>query len=142
MLDHLTGPVGAAVVAGIVHFLIGAAWYSPRGFGGPWMRGLGITPADIAEARVDMRAALGASALAGLAQAGVLAALFATLGLPGIAGGLLIGGLLGFAFGALPMVKDRVWADRAWSVVLVDGGYEIAAGAVAGGIVAWLLGIA
>ena len=142
MLDHLTGPVGAAVVAGIVHFLIGAAWYSPRGFGGPWMRGLGITPADIAEARVDMRAALGASALASLAQAGVLAALFATLGLPGIAGGLLIGGLLGLAFGALPMVKDRVWADRAWSVVLVDGGYEIAAGAVAGGILAWLLGIA
>jgi hypothetical protein len=142
MLEHLTGPVGAVLVAGIVHFLIGAAWYSPRGFGGPWMRGLGITPEDIAEARVDMRAALGASAVASLAQAAVLVALFATLGLPGIAGGFVVGGLIGFAFGALPMVKDRVWADRAWSVVLVDGGYEIVAGAVAGGMAAALMGMA
>jgi hypothetical protein len=128
------------VVAGIVHFVIGALWYSPAGFAGPWMRGLGITPADIAEARVDMRAALGASALASFAQAAVLVLLFAMLGLPGVAGGVVVGGLLGFAFGALPMVKDRVWADRAWSVVLVDGGYEVVAGATAGGIAAWLMG--
>jgi hypothetical protein len=40
------------------------------------------------------------------------------------------------------MVKDRVWADRAWSVVAVDGGYEVAAGAAAGGIAAWLMGMA
>jgi hypothetical protein len=104
------------------------------------MRGLGITPSDIAEARVDMRAALGASALASFAQAAVLVLLFAMLGLPGVAGGVVVGGLLGFAFGALPMVKDRVWADRAWSVVLVDGGYEVVAGATAGGIAAWLMG--
>ncbi len=140
MLEMVSGPVGAAVVAGVVHFVIGALWYSPVGFAGPWMRGLGITPSDIAEARVDMRAALGASALASFAQAGVLVLLFAMLGLPGVAGGVVAGGLRGFAFGALPMVKDRVWADRAWSVVLVDGGYEVVAGAAAGGIAAWLMG--
>jgi hypothetical protein len=106
------------------------------------MRGLGITPEDIAEARVDMRAALAASALASVAQAGVLVVIFAMLGVPGVAAGAFAGGLLGFAFGALPMVKDRVWADRAWPVLLVDGGYEVAAGAVAGGIVAGLLGMA
>jgi hypothetical protein len=142
MLELVSGPVGAAAVAGVVHFAIGALWYSPAGFAGPWMRGLGITPADIAEARVDMRAALGASALASVAQAGVMVALFLMLGLPGLAGGALAGGLMGFAFGALPMVKDRVWADRAWSVVLVDGGYEVVAGATAGGIAAWLMGMA
>jgi hypothetical protein len=142
MFEWLTEPIGAALVAGAVHFLIGAAWYSPAGFARPWMRGLGITPADIAEARVDMRAALGASALASFAQAGVLVALFAMLGLPGVAGGALIGGLVGFAFGALPMVKDRVWADRAWPVVLVDGGYETVAGGVAGGVAAALMGMA
>jgi hypothetical protein len=142
MLELVSGPVGAAAVAGVVHFAIGALWYSPAGFAGPWMRGLGITPDDIAEARVDMRAALGASALASVAQAGVLVALFLMLGLPGVAGGALAGGLMGFAFGALPMVKDRVWADRAWSVVLVDGGYEVVAGATAGGIAAALMGMA
>jgi hypothetical protein len=142
MFEMVSGPVGAAVVAGVVHFGIGALWYSPAGFAGPWMRGLGITPADIAEARVDMRAALGASALASFAQAGVLVALFAMLGLPGVTGGVVAGALAGFAFGALPMVKDRVWADRAWAVVLVDGGYEVVAGAAAGGIAAWLMGLA
>jgi hypothetical protein len=142
MLEVVSGPVGAALVGGVVHFLIGALWYSPAGFAGPWMRGLGITPDDIAEARVDMRAAIGASALASFAQAAVLVALFAMLGLPGVAGGALVGALVGFAFGALPMVKDRVWADRAWPVVLVDGGYEVVAGAVAGGIAAWAMGMA
>jgi hypothetical protein len=142
MLDLVSGPAGAAMVAGIVHFLIGAGWYSPVGFAGPWMRGLGITPADIAEARVDMRAAIGASALASVVQAGVLVALFAMLGVPEVAGGALAGGLVGFAFGALPMVKDRVWADRAWSVVLVDGGYEVVAGAAAGAIAAALMATA
>jgi hypothetical protein len=33
MFEILAGPVGAAAMAGIVHFLIGAAWYSPSGFG-------------------------------------------------------------------------------------------------------------
>jgi hypothetical protein len=40
------------------------------------------------------------------------------------------------------MVKDRVWADRPWSVVLVDGGYETVAGAVAGGDRGRLMGMA
>jgi hypothetical protein len=142
MFEAASSPVGNAIAAGLVHFLIGAVWYSPLGFAGPWMRGLGITPRDIAEARVDMRAALGASALASVAQAGALVALFALLGLPGIAGGIGIGALAGFAFGALPMLKDRVWADRPWPVVLVDGGYEVVAGAVAGGVAAGLMGLA
>jgi hypothetical protein len=142
MFEILSGPIGAMAAAGLVHFLIGAAWYSRAGFGGPWMRGLGITPEDIAEARIDLRAALGVSALASALQAGALVGLFVMLGTPGIAGGLVIGGIIGFAFGALPMLKDRVWADRAWSVVLVDGGYETVAGAVAGGIAAALMGMA
>jgi hypothetical protein len=142
MLELVSGPVGAVALAGAVHFLIGAVWYSPAGFAGPWMRGLGITPQDIAEARVDMRAALGASALASVMQVGALVVLFAMLGLPGILGGMAAGGLAGFAFGALPMLKDRVWADRPWPVVLVDGGHETVAGAVAFGVAAGLMGMA
>jgi hypothetical protein len=87
MFEVLFFPVGAAIAAGWSISSSGRSGTAPSGFAGPWMRGLGITPEDIAEARVDMRAALGASALASLAQAGALVALFAMLGLPGIAGG-------------------------------------------------------
>jgi hypothetical protein len=139
MFDLLSQPVVATLLAGLVHFAIGAVWYSPAGFAGPWMRGLGITPADIAEARINMTAALGASALASLGQAAALAAIFAALGSPGWAGGAVLGAGTALAFGLLPMVKDRVWADRPWPVILVDGGYEIAAGAVAGAILGGLL---
>jgi hypothetical protein len=40
------------------------------------------------------------------------------------------------------MLKDRVWADRPWPVVLVDGGHETVAGAVAFGVAAGLMGMA
>lgn len=34
----------AAIVAGIVYYAIGAAWYSPGLFGKPWMRSIGWDP--------------------------------------------------------------------------------------------------
>jgi len=54
--------------------------------------------------------------------------------------GAAIGALVAIAFAFLPMVKDRVWADRPWSVILVDAGYEILGAAMVGGLAAWWLG--
>lgn len=122
---------------GTLHFVIGGLWYGPFGFSAVWMRGLGVTQADIAEARIDVRAALAASALASVAQAAVLIWLLQQIGSVGLVKGALIGVGIAFAFSFLPMLKDRVWADRAWSVILVDAGYEMAAAALVGGLAAW-----
>jgi hypothetical protein len=122
---------------GTMHFVIGGLWYSPLGFSAVWMRGLGVTQADIAEARINVRAALAASALASVAQTAVLIWLLQQIGDVGVVKGALTGMGIAFAFSFLPMLKDRVWADRAWSVILVDAGYEITAAALVGGLAAW-----
>lgn len=130
---------GLILVLGIAHFLIGGFWYSQLAFAEIWMRGLGLTKADIQEGRVNIPASLLASALASLAQAAVLVMLIVALPTPSPLHGALIGTLIAAAFSFLPMLKDHVWADRPWTVILVDAGYEVSAAALIGGAAAWWL---
>ena len=129
-----------ALVLGLLHFAIGGLWYSPLAFAGPWMRGLGLTQADIREAKVNIPASLAASAIASMAQAATLVLLISALPTSSIATGAIVGAGVALAFSFLPMLKDRLWADRPWSVVLIDGGYEVLAAAVVGTLAAWWLG--
>ncbi len=130
---------GLMFFLGTAHFLIGGVWYSPLAFSETWMRGLGLTQADIQDGRVNIPASLAASALASLAQAAVLVLLIASLPISGAWHGALVGAAVATAFSFLPMLKDHVWADRPWSVILVDAGYEVLAAAVIGGAAAWWL---
>lgn len=128
------------LVLGTLHFFLGGAWYSPIGFGKPWMRGLGITQEDIAEAGINVGAGLVVSALLSLMQTATLIVVLVGMGSVSALEGAAIGAIIAIAFSLLPMVKDRVWADRVWSVILVDAGYEILAAAMVGGFAAWWLG--
>lgn len=116
-----------ASLLGFGHFVIGGLWYSPLLFGKAWMRGMGITVEDIAEARVNMKAALATSLLLSIAQSAALAAVLRFLPEVGLLEAAGIGGGLALAMCVTPMLKDRVWADRPWPVILVDGGYEVVA---------------
>ena len=127
------------LAAGFVHFLIGGLWYSPLMFSKIWMHGLGLTDADIKEAPVNIWMALLASALASFAQAAALAWLFVTLAMPAVPAAALVGAAAALAFGFMPMLRDRVWANRPWSVILVDAGYECVGGAAAGALIASML---
>jgi Protein of unknown function (DUF1761) len=136
MFEHLFIPVFAA---GIIHFLIGGLWYSPVMFAKPWMHGLGLSDADIKEARVNMKLALLASAFASISQAVMLAWLFQYVSNLNVGLGASIGGLSALAFGFTPMLRDRVWANRPWPVIWVDASYECIAGAFAGGLLVVLM---
>jgi Protein of unknown function (DUF1761) len=127
------------LVLGLLHFALGGLWYSPLGFSQVWMRGLGVTQVDIAEARIDVRAGLAASAAASVTQAAVLVWVLWQIGDPGVVAGAVTGAAIAIGFSFLPMLKDRVWADRAWSVILVDASYEIVAASLVGGLVGWWL---
>jgi Protein of unknown function (DUF1761) len=125
--------------AGLAHFLIGGLWYSPLMFSKVWMHGLGLTESDIKEGEFNMGLALAASAFASFAQAAALVWLFVALAMPSVPEAILIGGVAALAFGFTPMLRDRIWADRPWPVILVDAGYECVGGAVAGAIIALML---
>jgi hypothetical protein len=113
--------------------------YSPLLFGPVWMKGLGLTQTDISEAQVNIGLALATSALSSLMQSAALVWLFSLVPVT-LPLGALIGALAALTFGGGPMLRDRVWADRPWSVIAVDLGHEIAAGALAGALAAWWLG--
>ena len=129
----------AVVVGAVIFFAVGGLWYSPLMFSKIWMRGLGLTESDIKEGHFNMWLALSASAFASSARAAALAWLFSTLALPSVLRAAVIGGAAALAFGFTPMLRDRVWANRPWPVILVDAGYECAGGAAAGAIIALML---
>ena len=129
----------AGFVLGAAHFLLGGLWYSPIGFGTIWMRGLGINRVDIAEAATNVRAGLAVSAILSLLQTAAVILILVGMGGVSAPGGAAIGALVAIAFAFLPMAKDRVWADRPWSVILVDAGYEVLGAAMVGGLAAWWL---
>jgi hypothetical protein len=124
---------------GALHFAIGGLWYSPIGFGNAWMHGLGVAQADIAEARINARAALAASAVASIMQTAILVWLLHQIGDATVMQGSALAGALAAAFSFLPMQGPRT-GGRTWSVILVDGGYEVSAAAIVGGIAAWWIG--
>ncbi len=132
--------LGVICALGVLHFVLGGIWYSRLGFSHIWMRGLGVTQADISEARINVNAALAASALASAAQAAALVWVWSQAGIDSPIFGALLGAVIAAAFSFLPMLKDRVWADRAWSVILVDAGYEVTGAAIVGGLAAWWIG--
>lgn len=132
----MSDPVVIAILA-VVRFLIGGLWYSPLLFARPWMRGLGITQTDIDQSGISKSRALLASAAASLVQVLVLAWLLRLAAVTAPMLGALVGIAASAAFGLLPGIKDRVWVDRPWSVILIDHGYELVAAAICGAALAY-----
>jgi hypothetical protein len=64
----------AAIVAGIVYYAVGAAWYSPALFGKPWMRSIGW---DVEAGPPDASAADYALPLVAYLVAGIATAMLA-----------------------------------------------------------------
>jgi hypothetical protein len=132
-------PALVILLLGVLHFAIGGLWYSMPGFGRIWMQGLGITEADIREARINTRAALAVSATASLAQTAAIVWILVMVPTPSWQLAITLPAALAFAFAFLPMLKDQVWADRPWPVILVDAGYEILSAALVGALAMWFL---
>lgn len=124
----------AVIVATIVSMVLGALWYSV--FSKPWMSALGINLNDIEEARLSMTSAYIASTVCSLILAVSFAFLVSALNVRYIVVGVAMGAFVWVGFNFTSMLKLVFWEDRPWSLLFIDGGYDLINFMLVGGIVA------
>ena len=123
----------AVWVAGIVHFMLGAGWYTA--LGGAWMAGIG-------KDEVQLAAEIGHSPLpyilalvAALVIAYTLAWLFPRIGVRSAAGGAKAGAALALALIGSTLAQNYGFEARPLSLWLINAGYMVVGMALMGAIV-------
>ena len=126
--------VWAVLVAAVVYFALGAAWY--RVFGKPWMAALGMTELDL-EGGADPRM-FALTFLLDLVAVFTVAVVLANSTLAGASGGASLGALLGIGIWFALLSVTFMFEGRKPALFLIDGGYHVLALTIAGAILgAW-----
>jgi Protein of unknown function (DUF1761) len=128
----------AIVIAAVVAWLAGAAWYTT--LGKTWAAAQGITPEQMAAARQQPGAyrPFIYVFVAELVMAWVLAGLLGHLGPLTLRGGVISAAFCWLGFVITTMVVNISFARRDWRLLLIDGGYWLIVlllmGAIIGGM--------
>lgn len=126
-----------SVVLGVVaSMIIGVIWYAPQGFGKTWMAMIGFKKKDM-EDKSGMPVMMTMSILFYAVASLVIALLYGLTGANGMAEGLFLGAIVGFAFGLGPLAVTYGYAKRKFELTMIDGGYTVVAMAVIGAIVGY-----
>lgn len=118
----------AVAAAAASFFVIGGLWYSVV-FARPWASAAAVSPEQLGSGAARV---FGGSALLSVVIAVSLAAF---LGEATVPAGLGVGAVAGVTFAAAPLWMVMLFERRPLRLALIDGGYLIAAFAVAGGVI-------
>lgn len=111
------------LVAALVHFLLGAAWYTA--LSGPWMDAMRLTREEVEAGQGSMGAIYGTQFLATLVLAVGVAWLVEATGVDSVAGGIGVGVVLG-AVTALASSGDFLYEPaRGWKLFWINSGYRL-----------------
>lgn len=132
----------AVLVAALVGFAIGAAWYSPLLFGKPWAALMGfddLTPEKVDEMKQDAMTGYAVSVLGLIVTGTILALLLAGLGISGsamLSTALAWSAAVWVGFTAPPTLTNTIFGDRPMKLWAIDGGYQLVYFLVMGAILA------
>lgn len=133
-MDAVQFNIPAVIVAALLSFVIGGAWYSPILFSRAWMQAAGLSEAQVQAAPVAR--IFGFAALASLVMAFNLAAFIgpkATLGFAVFAGFATGLGWVAMSLGVIYLFEQRPL--KLW---LINSGYQVLAYTVMGAVIgAW-----
>lgn len=131
-INHL-----AVIVAAIVHFAVGAAWFTA--LAKPWIAGLRMTPEEIAWAQAHMSPVPYAVAFAcNLLMAYALAWVIGRGARQSVLRGFAAGVVLGVGVAAAAIVTELAFERHAPSFIAISAGYPAVGMAIMGAIIgAW-----
>ena len=127
------------LISAAIYFVLGAFWYSPVGFGKPWMRSVGLTK-ETMDPNHNMIKAMVVSYLVCLAQSFVIMMVISHLKVQLVIYSAVMGAIMALAFGLLSAVRSDTYIKRNMTQMSIDHGYDIAGGAIIAGFVTWWLG--
>lgn len=126
------------ITSAFIYFILGAFWYSPIGFGKPWMRAVGLTK-ETMDPNHNMIRAMIISYLVCLAQSFAIMMLVSHLKVQLVIYSAVIGAMIALAFGLLSAVRSDAYIKRNMVQMSIDHGYDVAGGAIIAGYVTWWL---
>ena len=126
------------ITSAFIYFILGAFWYSPIGFGKPWMRAVGLTK-ETMDPNHNMIRAMIVSYLVCLAQSFAIMMVVSHLKVQLVIYSAVIGAMVALAFGLLSAVRSDAYIKRNMVQMSIDHGYDVAGGAIIAGYVTWWL---
>ena len=126
------------ITSAFIYFILGAFWYSPIGFGKPWMRAVGLTKETV-DPNHNMIRAMIVSYLVCLAQSFAIMMVVSHLKVQLVIYSAVIGAMIALAFGLLSAVRSDAYIKRNMVQMSIDHGYDVAGGAIIAGYVTWWL---
>ena len=123
----------AVWVAGLVHFMLGAAWYTM--FSKMWMAGIGKTETQLTAENAGSPAPYIIGIVAALVVAYAIAWLLPKLDAQSVVAGAKTGIVLALAFIGSTLAMNYGFELRPLSLLLINAGYMTVGMAVMGGIV-------
>ena len=126
------------ITSAFIYFILGAFWYSPIGFGKPWMRAVGLTKETMDPNHNKIRAMI-ISYLVCLAQSFAIMMVVSHLKVQLVIYSAVIGAMIALAFGLLSAVRSDAYIKRNMVQMSIDHGYDVAGGAIIAGYVTWWL---
>ncbi|MDN3919966.1 DUF1761 domain-containing protein [Roseateles violae] len=133
-MDSVQFNYPAVIVAALLSFVIGGAWYSPILFARAWMAEAGIDEQRARQARLGL--VFGLSALASLVMAFNLAAFIGAKASLGF--GLFAGFATGLGWVAMSLAVIYLFEQRSLKLWLINAGYQVVAYTVMGAVIgAW-----
>jgi len=123
----------ALAVAVLAKVILGALWYSPIAFVGPWSRLAGVTHEQM---KSSMPKALPVDIISGILMAFVLVHAVRYAGAVGIGQGAAVGFFNWLGFVAATHITGVFWERRPLGLFLINAGYLLVALLVMGAILA------
>lgn len=117
------------LVGAVLHFVLGAAWYSPALFSKQWMAALGKST----ESSPGMPlAGMGANGIGALVSTAVVGILYLWGGGDGALDGIVAGLLVGVGVVAMENLNRPFYEGAPWALYAINSGYAVAGFALAG----------
>lgn len=123
----------AVVVAAVVAWLFGAAWY--MGLSKPWLKAARLDPATIQRSAVPFVVSFIAELIMALVLTLVVGAI--TGGEPNPIAGLLFGFVLWLGFIATTLAVNHRYEGFGWLLTLIDAGHWLGVMLIIGAVIGW-----
>ena len=132
----------AVLVASLLSFVIGFAWFSPKTFFPVWWRAMGRRPDEAPTSGLSMGAVFGLTVVGILVQATVLALVIELVRMSGQEvswlGGAAVGALMGVGFAAAASLSHHLFAGFSIKAWVLEVGQDIVCLAAMGAVLgAW-----
>ena len=111
------------LLAGIVSFILGYAWYHPRVFGGVWMRLANVTPESVERGKRQMSISAPVALLGSMLVAYVMSYFGIAWGVYDIIGAIELGFWCWLGFVAPTMLGQVLWEHRPFTLYLLNALY-------------------